>query len=326
MFHAMGRLALAFAVASASFCATAADATSWPNKPVRILVGFPPGNSTDISARLMASDLERALGQPFVVENRPGAGGTIAIDLVARSGKEGETVLFTSTGPFAIGPHIYKELKSKPPSDFAPVAMVGRAPLLLVVAADSPYKTLADVIKAGQDPQTPLNYASIGNGTTNHLAMELFKSRTGTHYSHVPYKGSGPALTDLIGGRVQLMFDSPAPLLPLIRDGKLRVLATGGADAYKETPDAPTIAATYPGFEVGTWTMFAFPAGTPDAIVQKMNAAVMPLLSNPELAEKSRTAGIELFEPQSVAQASERYAQDFKRWGEAVKNANLDIN
>lgn len=326
MIYRVCRMAMTFAIATASFCSHAQEVTQWPAKPVRIVVGFPPGNSTDISARLIAGNLEKALGQPFVVENRPGAGGTIAVDLVARSGTDGDTVLFTSTGPFAIGPHIYKELKSKPLSDFAPVAMVGRAPLLLVVSADSPYQTLADLIKAGQDPKTPLNYASIGNGATNHLAMELFKSRTNTHYAHVPYKGSGPALTDLLGGRVQLMFDSPAPLLPMVREGRLRVLATGGAAPYSETPDAPSISASYPGFEVGTWTMFAFPAGTPDAIVQKLNAAIMPILGDPELVQKSKTAGIELFEPHTAAQAGDRMKQDFQRWGAAVQRANLGVN
>ncbi|MVW72700.1 tripartite tricarboxylate transporter substrate binding protein [Bordetella sp. 15P40C-2] len=327
MHQALRRWVAAFAMACLGGTVIAADGeTSWPTKPIRIVVGFPPGNSTDISARLIAGELEKTLGQPFVVENRPGAGGTLAIDSVARSGKEGEVILFTSTGPFAIGPHIYKDMKSKPTKDFQPVALVGRAPLLLVVAADSPYKTLSDLVKAGKDPKNTLNYASTGNGATNHLAMELFKSQTDTHFMHVPYKGSGLALTDLIGGRVQVMFDSPAPLLPLIRDGKLRVLATGGAEPYGETPAAPTIAQTYPGFEAGTWTLFAVPAGTPKAIVNKLNAAIMPILGNAELAGKSMAGGVELFEAHTVEQARERYEHDLERWGNAVEKAQLVIN
>jgi len=324
MFNRAGRIALAFVIAGASFCAQAQEGAQWPNKPVRIVVGFPPGGSTDIGVRLIASRLEKKLGQPFVVENHAGAGGTIAMDYVARSGTDGYTVMYTSTGPFTVSPYIYKGLRSKPLSDFIPVVMVGRAPLLLVVGADSPYQTLADVIKAGEDPATKLNYAS--DGTTNHLAMELFKARTGTHYLHVPYNSAGAALTDLIAGRLQLMFQSPAPVLPWIKEGKLRVLATGGPQPYPETPAAPTISASYPGFEVGTWTAFVFPTGTPDVIVQKLNAAVIPLLNDPELAQMSKSSGIELFEATTSAQAKALIQQDFNRWGEAVKKAGLTPN
>jgi tripartite-type tricarboxylate transporter receptor subunit TctC len=324
MFYQAGRMVLAFVIAGAGFCAQAQESAQWPNKPVKILLGFPPGGSTDVGARLIAAGLERALGQPFVVENRPGAGGTIVIDQAARAGTDGYTVLYTSTGPFAVGPHVYKELKSKPLTDFIPVVMVGRAPLLLVVAADSPYQTLADVIKAGKDPSKQLNYGS--DGATNYFAMELFKNRTGANYLHVRYKGAPAALADLLGGRLQLLFESPGSIMPLIKDGKLRVLATGGAQPYSETPGVPTIAASYPGFEVGTWTAFVFPAGTPEAIVQKLNAAVIPLLNDPELAQRSKSAGVELFEANTSAQAKARIEQDFNLWSEAVKEAGLSAN
>lgn len=317
---------LALCLAVAPCMALSQKIEQWPEKPVKILVGFPAGNSTDISARLLANGLQDALGQPFVVDNRPGAGGTLVIDQVARSPKDGSSVLFTSTGPFAIAPHIYKDLKSKPTQDFIPAALVGRAPLLLVVAADSPFMSLADLVAAGRDPKKSLNYASIGNGATNHLAMELFKNITKTNFTHVPYRGSGPAITDLIGGQVQVMFDSPAPLLPLIRDGKLRVLASGGAEPYSEVPTAPTIAASYPGFEVGTWTLFAFAADTPAPIVKRLNAAVMTLLGNPDLRQRMKAAGVEVFPPHSMDEAKARFEHDYRMWGEAVKRASLEAN
>ncbi|MDB5416363.1 MAG: tripartite tricarboxylate transporter substrate binding protein [Rubritepida sp.] len=311
----------------ASLCAAPAvlrAQPAWPSRPVRVLVGFPPGQSSDISARLLAAEMEKTLGQPFVIENRPGAGATLAAAEAARGPTDGYTVLFTSTGPLAIAPHLYQRLGYDALTDFAPSTMVAKAPLILVVGASSPFRSVADLVAAGQGSRS-LNYGSGGTGATAHLGTELFRMASGTNLTHVPYRGSSPALNDLVAGRIDFMFDSPAPLLPLIRDGQIRALASTGPEPYSELPEVPLIAATYPGFDVHSWTCFVFRAGTPEPIVERFHRAMTPIIGTPEMTERMIRTGVEPYLGLDPAAIKQLMATEFAKWQQVIRTANIRL-
>lgn len=297
---------------------------AWPAKPVRIFVGFPPGQSSDISARMLAEQLQKITGQAFIVENRPGAGATIGAAATAGSPKDGYTVAFTSTGPLAIAPHLYKSLNYDPRKDLTVASTVAQAPLILVVSASSSFKSLEDIVAAGRTANT-INYGTGGNGVTNHLATKMFETATGTSFTHVPYKGTAPALTDLMSGQIQFTFESPAPLLPLIRDGRLRALATTGGSRYTELPTVPSVAESFRGFEAVSWTAFAFPAGTPTPIVEKLNAVTKRILEDPEFAKRMRATGVEPFFKGSSEACDQFAGAEYAKWRDVIRKGNISI-
>ncbi|MGH8786196.1 MAG: Bug family tripartite tricarboxylate transporter substrate binding protein [Cupriavidus necator] len=299
---------------------------SYPTKPVRILVGFPAGQTTDLVARRLAQGLSRTLGQPFVVENRPGSGGSIAAELVARSTPDGYTLLLSSSGPLAINGALYSSLRYNAEKDFTPVAALGWTPQLLLVPAQSPYRTLADFVAAAKSKPGTLNYASGGNGVSNHLIMELFKQRAGLDMRHVPYKGSVPALADLVAGRVDAMFDGPAVAQPFIKDGRLRALAVSGETRMEQFPEVQTVReAGYPGFKALPWSGVVAPAGTPQPILDKLHAEISRTTESVEWQERLRIEGGERLVMSRNEFGAFIHAES-ERWSEVVRKSGARID
>jgi tripartite-type tricarboxylate transporter receptor subunit TctC len=257
-----------FAVLVFTMPASPAIAQSYPAKSVRIIAGFPPGGAADLLARVTAEKLSAAMGQPFVVENRPGAGGTIGADAVAKAAPDGYTLLLGVTASQTIAPAIYKSLPYDAARDFKPVALVATIPVVLVVHPSVPAHSAREFVAVARAAPAPMQFASSGSGAIPHLAGELFQLSQGVKLQHVPYKGAALAMSDLLSGRVQLMFDNLPTVLAHIRSGKLRALAVAGAKRARALPDLPTLAeAGVPGVEVGSWFGVLVPGGTPDAIV-----------------------------------------------------------
>ena len=316
-------LITAAAVAFAPLPALAQSA--WPNKPVRIVVPFAPAGTTDILARALAPELSRAFGQPFIIENKPGAGGNLGADLVAKSG-DGHTLLMGTVGTHAINPALYARMPYDHVKDFAPVILVAAVPNVLVVHPSVPATTVAELIAYAKANPGKLNFASSGSGTSIHLAGELFKVMAGVQMTHVPYKGSAPAIADLLGGQVQLMFDNLPSALPQIRAGKLRALAVTSSQRAAALPDVPTIAESgLPGYEASSWFGLLAPAGTPADIVAKINGEVARWLASPEAKEKLLAQG---------ANAAGGTPEDFVRhiaaetakWQKVVKESGAKVD
>jgi tripartite-type tricarboxylate transporter receptor subunit TctC len=284
--------ALAAAVAALFPALAAAQAPAYPTRPIRLDVPFPAGGTTDILAREVAKRLTDAWGQAVVVDNRPGAGGNIGSELVAKSAPDGYTLLMGTVGTHAINPGLYAKMPYDHVKDFAPVILVAGVPNVLVVNPAVPATSVQELIAYAKANPGKLNFASSGSGTSIHLSGELFKVMAGVQMMHVPYKGSSPALQDLVGGQVQLMFDNLPSSLALIRAGKLRALAVTSAMRAAALPDVPTIAeAGLPGFEASSWFGVLAPAGTPPAIVAKLNAEVAGWLASPEAKDKLLAQG-----------------------------------
>lgn len=261
-----------------------AQADAWPSRPVKIIVGYPPGGATDVAARLLASELSKSLGQQFVIENKPGAGGTVAGSYVVRSEPDGYTLLMGASAEVTIAPITVKAMPFDPLKDLAPITLVGQVPFFMVVNPALPVSTLAEFIAYAKANPGKLNYSSFGNNTSNHFAGELFKSLAGVNTIHVPYKGSGPSIADLMSGQVQYSFDSPPAVVEQVRGGKLRALAISGPVRLASLPEVPTFAeAGLPGFSGGTWFGLLAPAATPGALINKINAAVVKVLHSPEM-------------------------------------------
>lgn len=292
---------------------------AWPERPVRIVVPFPPGGSNDIVARLLSDVLRERLGQPFLVENRSGAGANIGADLVAKSPPDGHTLLVAAPGPFAINQHLYRSMPFDPVRDLAPVALVASVPIVLMVPAGSPVTSLAELIALARREPGRLAFGSSSIGGTNHLAGELLKSMAGIDIVHVPYRGAAPAMTDLIAGRLQLYFDNMPGVLPQVREGRVRAIAVAGATRAAVLPDLPTMSeAGLPGFEASAWFGMAAPGATPAALVQRINAAVLAALAEPALRERLAQAGAE---PGTLdAPAFARFvAAEREKWGRVVR-------
>jgi tripartite-type tricarboxylate transporter receptor subunit TctC len=259
-----------------------AAAQSYPVKPVRMIVPYPPGGGNDTLGRLFAAKLSERLGQPFVVENRPGAGTMIGTEAAAKSAPDGYTILLSSIATHALSPNLYARVPYDPVKDFAPITLLGIAPTVLVVPADLPAKTLQELINLAKKQQ--LAYASGGNGTPPHINAEVFKSAAGIDLLHVAYKGGGPALVDLMAGRVQAMLDTAASAMPHVRSGKLRALAISAPRRSPELPELPTFAeAGLPQYDTNAWYSMHAPAGTPPDIVRRLNAELVAILKDPEI-------------------------------------------
>lgn len=265
----------------------------FPNKPLHWVVPFPPGGAMDVIARTLGERMSASMGQPVLIENRPGAGGNIGSEAVARAAPDGHTMMIVSIGQ-AVNPGLYPKMAFDPQKDFEPVALLAVVPNMLVSHPSVPAKTVRDVIELARAQPGKLTYASAGNGTSIHLAGELFASMAKIDMVHVPYKGSGPAVTDLIGGQVQLMFDSITSALPHVKGGKLRAYGVTTAKRSRTLPDLPTIAeAGLPGYDLSPWFATFVPAKTPRSIVERLNAEMLRALKLPETQQRFDAIGAE---------------------------------
>ena len=309
---------LAFALSS---FALAASAQTYPSKPIRMILAFPPGGPTDINARLFAQRLSEQLGQQVVVDNRPGAGGNIGAGEAAKAQPDGYT-LFYNTSAIVIGPSLYAKVAFDPFKDFAPVALTATVPLVLVVNPQVPAKTLGDFLAYARANQGKLNYASSGSGTITHLAAALFLSQMGLQAQHIPYKGSAPALIDVAGGQTQLMIDTINTVLPYVKDNRLRALAIAVPRRSSALPDVPTLeeAAKLPGFEMSAWQGIVVPAATPKEIVVRLNAEVNKALAGEEFRARLAAQGSE-----PLGGTADQYAaymrSEFGRWAKVIRES-----
>ena len=319
---------LACALASATLPAAHAQApaASWPSKPIRWVVPFPPGGAMDAIARTLGEKAGKTLGQPFVIENKPGAGGNIGADFVAKQPGDGYTLMITSIG-MATNKPLYGKLSYDPIKDFAPVSLLAVVSNVLVTNATQPdVKTAKDVIAAARNAPGKLTYASAGNGTSIHLAGEVFTSLAQVDMLHVPYKGSGPAVSDLLGGQVNYMFDSITSARPHIGSGKLRALGVTTAKRSKTLPNVPTLAeAGLPGYEVSPWFAVFMPAATPKDIVAKVNSALLEAMKDPDVVKRFETIGAEPVgsTPEEMAQ---HLARESERWTKLIQERGIKLD
>jgi len=307
-------------VASAFAAGHSQAQQAYPTKPIRMICPFPPGGTTDVVARLVAQKLTEAWGQQVVVDNRPGAGGIIGTEIVAKAAPDGYTVLLGSITTHAVNPALYKKLNFDPVKDFAPVSLVVSSPQLLAVHPSVAAKSVKELIALAKAKPGQLNYASAGTGTSPHLTFELFKSMAGIDVVHVPYKGTGPAITDLIGGQVQMMITGVVALMPHIKSGKLRGLGVTSAKRVAALPDLPTIAESgIPGFDVSSWFGVFLPGGTPKPIVAKMNAEIRKILEVPEVRQRLISQGAD-----PASNTPEEFAAYVKaemaKWGKVARD------
>jgi tripartite-type tricarboxylate transporter receptor subunit TctC len=315
-------------VVAATACAfpLAALAQAYPSKPVTIVVPWPPGGPSDIAARPMAKGLGDELGQTFVIDNRGGAGGNIGTAMVTKSAPDGYTLLITSSAPIVINPSLYRQMPFDPSKDLAPITNLLRVPLILVVHPSVPAKNLKELIAYINGQKGRIQYASSGNGTPQHLTGELFRATAKLDMIHVPYKGSAPAITDLMGGHVPIMFDSTIAILPQIRAGKVRAIAITSAKRSAAVPDVPTFAeAGMPGFESYAWYGFFAPAKTPPAIIATLNAAARKVMETPEWQKVLADTGSE-----NVGESPEQFAAftraEAAKWAGVVKASGAKID
>lgn len=305
------------------FAAGAASAQPFPSKPMRMLVGFAPGGANDILARIVSQKLAEGLRQPVVVENRPGNAGLIAAELLAKAPADGHTLMLGSTGTQTIAPHLSPKMPFDPLNALAPVSLVGMAPSALVVNAAVPAQSVQELIKLAKSKPGKLSYASSGNGTTLHLGGELFKQMAGVDLLHVPYKGNVPALNDLLGAQVDMMFSALPPLLPLARAGKLRVLGVAALERHRSAPEVPTIAEQgLPGYVMGTWYGVFTTAGSPAEAVERVGAEVHKALEDPKVRETIAAQGADAVSSRP-AEFSRFFRDEFARWGKVVKEAGI---
>src|SRR3954463_5000273 len=298
--------------------------SDYPGRPLRLLVTVPPGGAADFIARLIGAKLAESLGQPVVVENRAGASGTIAADAVAKAPPDGYTLLQNSITTHGIGPHLFDKLPYDPVKDFAPVSGLALLPLIMAVNADVPAKTVPELIALAK--RQPLNFASSGNGGAPHMAAELVKSVTGAPLVHVPYKGSGPAVADLVGGRVQIMFDAAPSLIQHVRGGKLRVLAAASAQRNRLLPEVPTFAELgYPKVAVSLWYGVLAPAGTARPVIERLNRETRKVLESAEIRDKLLAQGAEPM-PGSPEAFATFMQEESAKWAPVVKQAGVKLD
>jgi tripartite-type tricarboxylate transporter receptor subunit TctC len=304
--------------------ATAAGAQQYPDRPIRLIVGFPPGGAADILGRHAAQRLTEVLGQQVVVDNRGGAGGLIATETAARASADGYTLLFTSL-PHVTNPHLYRKVTYDAVKDFAPVVQFVAVPLMMACHPGLPVKSVKELVAHAKASPGQLNYGSGGSGSSSHLAMELFKSMAGIELAHIPYKGVGPMITDLLGGQIRLTISSAVPLSPQVKAGKLRGLAVTSPKRSPSFPELPAIAETVPGYEVVNWFGILAPAGTPRAVVTRINKALNAALASPALRERLAAQGADI-----VGGTPEDFGKvirsDFAKWAKVVKASGAKVD
>ena len=327
------RLVLAtIAQAAIIFIASAASAqTAWPTKPVKIVVPFAPGGTTDILARAVAPELSKAFGQTFVVENRAGAGGNVGADIVAKSPADGYTLLMGTVGTHAINKSLYSKMPYDPQKDFAPITLVAGVPNVMVMntetAARLGINTVPDFIKFARANPGKLNMASSGNGTSIHLAGELFKSMTGVFMTHIPYTGSGPAMMGMVSGQVDVMFDNLPSAMPQIKGGKLKAFAVTSAQRSGAMPELPTVeeAGQLKGFEASSWFGLLAPAGTPADVVSRVQQETAKALNSPAMKEKLLAQGA-IPSGNTPAEFAKLIEAEIKKWAPVVKASGAKVD
>ncbi len=321
--HTLTRRRLVAALALA-LCGGSAAAQGWPSKPISLIVPFPPGGTTDVLARALGDKLSQSLGQTVIVENKPGAGATLGADYVVKSKPDGYTLLVGAVH-HTIATSVYKKLPYDFQKNLAPITTIALVPNVLVVNAATPVKTVAELVKLAKADPGKLTYGSNGNGTAQHLIGTQFQNQTGTDVIHIPYKGSGPLSTDLLGGQIMMSFDTITPVLPHIKAGKLRALAVTTAKRSAALPDVPTLEeAGLKGFNIGTWFGVLAPAATPKDIVVRLNTEMVKVIQSPEF--RTRMAGIGA-EPigDTSAQMAQQIASETEKFGKLVKDAKVVI-
>lgn len=303
----------------------AVAATDWPSKSITLVVPYPPGGPTDIVGRSVAQGLSEELGQTVIVDNRSGAGGNIGAELVAKSDPDGYTLLLGTTA-HAINMSLFNNLNYDTQKSFAPISLLTQGPLVIVTRPDLPAKNVGELIALAKASPGKLTFASSGNGQSTHLSAELFNAMAGTRMVHVPYRGSAPAMTDVMGGQADLMFNTMLSSMPYVRDGKLKALAVTSAARSAAASDIPTIAqAGLPGYEATAWNGLLAPAGTPDAVLQKLSAALKKVLARPALQKQFAQQG---FDAQWMTPADFQKFVDneVKKWAEVVKVSGATVN
>jgi tripartite-type tricarboxylate transporter receptor subunit TctC len=318
-------LAAALLAALPATALAQAKSGDYPNKPIRLIVAFPPGGSTDIIARLVGQKLSERLGQQVIIDNRGGAGGMIGTDTAAKSPADGYTLTMGTTSTHVIAPAAYPNVKYDPVKDFVPMTLVASTPYLLVLNPSVPAKTLKDFVALMKAQPGKLNYASAGAGSTTHLAMEMLKIASGTDIVHVPYNGNGPAGTAVLGGQVQALFGSMPAVLPQAKAGKVRPIAVGTAKRSPALPDVPTVAEQgYPGFEVSLWLGFFAPKGTPTPIVTKVTNELLAIAKSPEMKEQFERNGAD---PATTtpAELTQLMKAELAKYSKVIKQANIKL-
>jgi tripartite-type tricarboxylate transporter receptor subunit TctC len=296
----------------------------WPNKPIRIVVGFAAGGATDISTRVMQPKLTAILGQPVVIDNRPGAGGNLATEIVVHAPPDGTTFLMGTIGALAINPSLYASLPFDPQADLVPVAMSGNVLNVLVVPADRPWRSVADLIAAAKRAPDTITYGSSGVGGAGHLAGALLDQMANVQTVHVPYRGGGPMMTDLIGGKVDYAFSTAPTAMPQVQGGRLRLLAVPTAKRIRAQPEVPAVAETLPGYEVQNWYALMGPKGLSPAIVARMNAAVREALADPAVVASLEGQGVEPL-PSSPEDLARFIREETAKWAPIVRATGAKV-
>jgi len=322
-FHRRQFLRLAGAAVALPAVSRGASAQAYPSRPVRVVIGYPPGGSADITARLMTQWLSERLGQSFIVESRPGGGTNIATEAVINAPLDGYTLLLVAPAN-AINATLYEKLNHNFLRDIVPVAGLIRFPNVVVVNPDVPVKTIPELIAYAKANPGKLNMASSGNGSTIHMSGELFKMMTGVNMIHVPYRGGALALTDMIGGQVQVMFDNIPTAMEFVRSGKLRGLAVTGAGRSETLPDLPTVADFLPGYEATSWYGLGAPKGTPNEIIEKLNREVNAILAEPKTKARFLELGASML-PGSASDFGKLVADETEKWGKVVKFSGAKV-
>ena len=318
-----GYWVLACAAVIAAVGATPVRAQDFPSRPVTMIVPFTPGGAGDILSRMLGPRLEQKWGKPFVVENKPGAGGVIGAVAAQKAAPDGYTLMIAPSATLAINVTLYKSLPYDPRTDFVPLALAAQTPFVLVVNPELPVQTVADLIKLAKEKPKQLSYASAGPGVPHHLFAELLKSMTGIEMTHVPYKGSLPALNDVVAGHVPLMFVDLGPALGMIKAGKVRAIGVSTATRLSTLPDVPPIGDTVPGFDAASWQMIVAPAKTPRPIVDKLHADIEGALATPELKEQIGKTGMVPMDSRPIADLQAFIASEIARWGKVVQQAGI---
>jgi tripartite-type tricarboxylate transporter receptor subunit TctC len=321
--HSLFRMSSVVTVVIA--CA-AASAQGYPVKPVRMIVHYPPGGPTDIVARAVGQKLTDAWGQQFIIDNRPGASGIIGVELVARAVPDGYTLLFGTGGSMAITPAVGGKLPYNVSRDFAPISLVVINPQILVFHPSFPPNSVKELIAYAKARPGKINYASVGPGSPNHLGVEMLKAMAGIDLVHIPYKGTAPALTDVLGGQISLMFNSMPTVIPHVKSGRLKGIAVGNAKRSPAMPDIPTVAESgLPGFDYVTWYGMLAPAATPKPIIAKLNAEVVRMLNDREMSQRLAVQGAEP-SPSTSEQMGRYMLEEQERWRKVIKSANIKLD
>jgi tripartite-type tricarboxylate transporter receptor subunit TctC len=316
-------LTLALALSLVSILAAA---QAWPSKPIKYIVPFAPGGTTDILGRTIADKLSIALGQPVVIENKPGAGGGLGAEFVAKAAPDGYTIMGGTISTHAINASLYKDLPYDPVKNFVPITLIARVPNMLVINPNVPAKNVQELVALLKANPGKYTFASSGNGTSQHLSGELFKIQAGVDMQHIPYKGSPPALQDVMGGQVTMTFDNITTAWPLAKDGKLRAVAVTTAKRSSIAPDVPTLAeAGLPGYEIGSWQGVFAPAGTPPEIVKRLNAEIVKIINSPDVQQRLSTLGAEPA-PNTPEEFAAMVKLEVVKWADVVKKSGAKVD